>query len=601
MANPNIAKLKKKASDFEQKKQFDRALSLYIQLLEEAGRDLDDADLQLYNRVGDLLQRQGNVTEALAYYEKAVDVYAERGFLNNAIALCNKVLRQSPARTSVYYKLGKISATKGFKSDAKKNFLEYAERMQKSGHTDEAFRALKEFADLCPDQDDIRLMLADWMQKENRKSEAVEQLETLYLKLEQEGRDVEARATIDRMKAIDPSAVPRPSDPVVAQKKNDLIFLDLNSEVHSRTCGRRVGNGGASGRRSRGRRAGRARARRAGADIPPRRRRRALLGSRGAAPRWLRIDGRAKLRRTRRARILAPIAGLEQASDASDESEERDVPTESILTIEADSWSESVEPVPQLSGLESPRVSLSGTHPSLSPLIDLPPMTGEEFRNLSLRRQEATDAETASVRSAHDLALPSDLPRLEGHNPTLDLLRVMGTPVGTPVIPDPLEDDAGAHIDLLSLPPVGDTLGASSSLEWPVTGSPDPVEIGATPPDEGAPDGTAASEGVVAPDGRAATDDAATDDAASDERRATTQRATLRRLADAGRSGTPRTQTLLPCTTGTRTRTATRPSRPNGAMMPWRRTRATPPIASRTRAGRRIAERMTARRGIPLN
>ena len=60
-------------------------------------------------------------------------------------------------RPTVYYKLGKISAQKGFKSDARKNFLEYADRMQKAGKIDEAFRALKEFADLCPDQDDIRL------------------------------------------------------------------------------------------------------------------------------------------------------------------------------------------------------------------------------------------------------------------------------------------------------------------------------------------------------------------------------------------------------------------------------------------------------------
>ncbi len=229
MANPNIAKLKKKATDFEQKKQFDRALSLYIQLLEEAGRDLDDADLQLFNRVGDLLQRQGNVSEALAYYEKAVDVYAERGFLNNAIALCNKILRQSPARTTVYYKLGKISASKGFKSDAKKNFLEYADRMQKAGHVDEAFRALKEFADLCPDQDDIRLMLAEWLNKENRKSEAIEQLEVLYSKLESEGRKAEARATIDRIKAIDPDVTPRVSGAWQPQKSNDLVFLDIGS------------------------------------------------------------------------------------------------------------------------------------------------------------------------------------------------------------------------------------------------------------------------------------------------------------------------------------------------------------------------------------
>lgn len=230
----NIAKLKKKATELEQKKQFEKALQLYVQLLDEAGRDLDDADLQLYNRVGDLFMRQGNPTDALNYYEKAVDVYAERGFLNNAIALCSKILRQSPGRTTVYYKLGRISANKGFKSDAKKNFLEYADRMQKAGQRDEAFRALKEFADLCPDQDDIRLMLAEMLSKENRQSEALDQLQTLYEKLEGEGRGAEARATLDRMKAIDPAAKPRSSGTHRAQKPNDLVFLDLSHDLGGR-------------------------------------------------------------------------------------------------------------------------------------------------------------------------------------------------------------------------------------------------------------------------------------------------------------------------------------------------------------------------------
>src|SRR5687767_12551566 len=173
------SKLKKRAADLEQKKQYDKALALYLQALDNDPTD-DEADVALFNRVGDLMLRLGNVGDALTYYERAVDLYAERGFLNNAIALCNKILRQSPARTSIYYKLGKISATKGFKSDAKKNFLEYADRMQQSGRIDESFRALKEFADLCPDQDDIRLMLAEQLTKEKRPNEALEQLHTLY-------------------------------------------------------------------------------------------------------------------------------------------------------------------------------------------------------------------------------------------------------------------------------------------------------------------------------------------------------------------------------------------------------------------------------------
>ena len=222
----NAAKLKKRAFELEQKKQFDKALALYIQALEQGDGD-DDADVALYNHVGDLQYRVGKPTESLAYYEKAIDLYAERGFLNNAIALCNKILRQSPGRTTIYYKLGKISAKKGFKSDAKKNFLEYADRMQQVGQIDEAFRALKEFADLCPDQDDIRLMLAEQLSKENRRDEALEQLQMLYTKLETEGRQAEARATIGRMKAIDPEATPRPSGQFTTQKTSDLVFLDV--------------------------------------------------------------------------------------------------------------------------------------------------------------------------------------------------------------------------------------------------------------------------------------------------------------------------------------------------------------------------------------
>jgi tetratricopeptide (TPR) repeat protein len=228
------AKLKKRAIELEQKKQFDKALSLYIQFLQESDGSLDDTDVPLYNRVGDLLLRTGNASDALNYYEKAVDLYADRGFLNNAIALCNKVLRQAPGRASIYYKLGRISATKGFKSDAKKNFLEYADRMQKAGQIDEAFRALKEFADLCPDQDDIRLMLAEQLSKENRQGEALEQLQKLHDKLDSEGRMAEARATADRMKSIDPEAVPRVSGSYRPQKSNDLIFLDTSFEDASR-------------------------------------------------------------------------------------------------------------------------------------------------------------------------------------------------------------------------------------------------------------------------------------------------------------------------------------------------------------------------------
>ena len=225
----NVAKLKKRALEYEQKKQFDKALETYEQVLAELDEHVDEADVALYNRVGDLLLRKGDVSEAVDHYEKAVDLYTDGGFFNNAIALCNKILRNAPGRNSVYYKLGKISARKGFINDAKQNFLEYADRMQRAGELEKAFSALKEFADLCPDQDDIRLMLADQLVKRDRKSEAIEQLQALYDKFTAEGRTKEARATVDRMKAIDAGIEPvAPTITGRVQRPNDLVFLEVD-------------------------------------------------------------------------------------------------------------------------------------------------------------------------------------------------------------------------------------------------------------------------------------------------------------------------------------------------------------------------------------
>ncbi|HXN76002.1 MAG TPA: hypothetical protein VN876_05155, partial [Gemmatimonadaceae bacterium] len=221
----NIDKLKKKAAEFEQKKQFDRALEVYLQIIGQF--EGDDRDVTVYNRVGDLQLRLNKTDQAVNYYEQAVDLYTEGGYLNNAIALCNKILRHAPARHQIYYKLGKISAKKGFNSDAKKNFLEYADRMHRAGRDNDAFKALQEFADLCPGQDDIRLMLADQLAKAGKNAEAIEQLQILHESLDAEGRTAEAAATVQRIRTLDPSVAPRRSKTPVQSDAGGLVFLDV--------------------------------------------------------------------------------------------------------------------------------------------------------------------------------------------------------------------------------------------------------------------------------------------------------------------------------------------------------------------------------------
>ncbi len=222
----NVEKLKKKAAEFEQKKQFDRALEVYVQIIEHT-KEAEEKDVAIYNRVGDLYLRLNKTDQAVHYYEQAVDLYTDGGYLNNAIALCNKILRHAPKRNQIYYKLGKISAKKGFNSDAKKNFLEYADRMHKAGRDTDAFKALEEFADLCPGQDDIRLMLADQLAKAGKTQEAVEQLQILHESLDAEGRTGEAAAAVKRMHALDPSVQPRRSNTPRSTESSGLVFLDM--------------------------------------------------------------------------------------------------------------------------------------------------------------------------------------------------------------------------------------------------------------------------------------------------------------------------------------------------------------------------------------
>src|SRR5437660_1574381 len=156
-----LEKLKEKAKTLEAKDS-KGAVEAWLEVLSVQDEEADpNPDLSIYNRVGDLYVKLKNPGDAADYYDKAVDKYAELGFHNNAIAMCNKVLRNAPARPTTYLKLAKLYAAKGFMAEAKQNFLEYAERMQKSGKIEQAFAALKELADISAESAHLREMLEE--------------------------------------------------------------------------------------------------------------------------------------------------------------------------------------------------------------------------------------------------------------------------------------------------------------------------------------------------------------------------------------------------------------------------------------------------------
>src|SRR6266480_397381 len=156
-----LEQLKEKAKGLEGKDPR-KAIEIWIEALKTQESDGEaNPDLSIYNRIGDLYIKLKDPGQAADYYDRAVDKYAELGFHNNAIAMCNKVLRNAPGRQTTYLKLAKLYAAKGFVAEAKQNFVEYAERMQKVGKIQQAFAALKEFTDISPENTQLRGMLEE--------------------------------------------------------------------------------------------------------------------------------------------------------------------------------------------------------------------------------------------------------------------------------------------------------------------------------------------------------------------------------------------------------------------------------------------------------
>jgi len=156
-----LEQLKDRAKGLEAKDP-KKAVEYWLEALKTQESDGEpNPDLSIYNRIGDLYIKLKDPGQAADYYDQAVDKYAELGFHNNAIAMCNKVLRNAPARQATYLKLAKLYAAKGFMTEAQQNFVQYAERMQKAGKIESAFSALKEFTDISPESERLREILTE--------------------------------------------------------------------------------------------------------------------------------------------------------------------------------------------------------------------------------------------------------------------------------------------------------------------------------------------------------------------------------------------------------------------------------------------------------
>jgi hypothetical protein len=228
----NLEKLKDTARKLEQKEDWRKAIDVYLKAIQQAESGAETSpDLSLYNRVGDLYLKINDTAEAVRSYERAVDLYADQGFFNNAIALCGKILRVNPGRTQTYLKLCQLHARKNVVSEAKRNLIEFLERMNALGQLSQAFQAVKLFTDQFSGSQEIRSMLVELLRATSRGDEAREQLEKMAQDLEASGDKGGARKTRDRLHGVegDHQATGAAAGPI-GPKRGDLVFLDTGIE-----------------------------------------------------------------------------------------------------------------------------------------------------------------------------------------------------------------------------------------------------------------------------------------------------------------------------------------------------------------------------------
>src|SRR5919109_3566398 len=228
----NLEKLKDTARKLEQKEDWRKAIDVYLKAIQQAESGSETSpDLSLYNRVGDLYLKINETAEAVRSYERAVDLYADQGFFNNAIALCGKILRVNPGRTQTYLKLAQLHARKNVVIEAKRNLIEFLERMNALGQLDPAFQSVKEFADQFSGIQEIRMMLVELLRAASREEEAREQLEKLAGEIESRGERPPGRRGPEREQPEARGDVPTPQPVRSAPRTGGLVFLDTGVDV----------------------------------------------------------------------------------------------------------------------------------------------------------------------------------------------------------------------------------------------------------------------------------------------------------------------------------------------------------------------------------
>ncbi len=164
----------------------------------------DPKDQATLMTVGDLFARQGDMTQAIEYFERLAQVYLNDGFNSKAIAIYKKIAKLAPNELAPLERLADLYVQQGVLSEARPLFLQIAEAHLKANHSQKAVEVLHRLLEVEPENQRVQMRLAELYGMMGQKKEAALTYLAYAQRLFERGETDEAEKLVERALEVDP-------------------------------------------------------------------------------------------------------------------------------------------------------------------------------------------------------------------------------------------------------------------------------------------------------------------------------------------------------------------------------------------------------------
>jgi len=147
------------------------AIAEYRKLLLGSG-----ADVPINNIIGDLYVQLGQVDAAIKIFQSNIAYLEKKGAYSQALAICKKTCKLSPANTEFTIKLGDLYSHLGFAAEARTEYFKAAEDLEQKQDTESLLGLYEKLTQLERGDVEPRLKLASIYMKTGASEKAVAEL-----------------------------------------------------------------------------------------------------------------------------------------------------------------------------------------------------------------------------------------------------------------------------------------------------------------------------------------------------------------------------------------------------------------------------------------